>query len=133
ASEDESEKAKIFFDRAVELINQPRIHVLQIADFNTTGVSGPCENGTPYYALMKATGQSKKIGDNSIGTFGIGKYAPFVVSELRTVFISTVWCEGKKWHHYVQGKSILMSHKDDDDQTCRGVGYWGIKNKCLPV
>ncbi len=133
ASEDESEKAKIFFERAVKLINQSKITVLQIEDFNTTGVSGPCENGTPYYALMKASGQSKKIGENSIGTFGIGKYAPFVVSELRTVFISTVWDDGRKWQHYVQGKSILMPHKDDNDQTCRGVGYWGVRNKCLPV
>src|SRR4051812_25264785 len=49
AAPDESEKASIFFARAVELINRPKISVLQIADYNTTGVVGPCENGTPYF------------------------------------------------------------------------------------
>src|ERR1700687_819589 len=56
ASPEESDKANVFFTRAVELINQPRIPVLQVADFNTTGVSGPCVNGTQYFALLKASG-----------------------------------------------------------------------------
>ena len=127
---DESDKARIFFDQAMELIAQRKIPVLQISDFNTTGVRGPCKNGTPYYAFLK---QSKKSGETQLGTFGIGKYAPFVVSRLRTVFISTVWSDGARWHHYVQGKSILMSHYDVQGSTRKGVGYWGIRDRCLPV
>ncbi len=69
AAPDESEEANIFFTRALELINQQKIPVLQFSDFNTTGVNGPYENGTPYFALMKATGQSKKPGGNTLGTF----------------------------------------------------------------
>jgi hypothetical protein len=61
ASENESEKAQIFFDNAIELLSRSKIAVLKISDYNTTGVRGPCENGTPYYALLKASGQSKKI------------------------------------------------------------------------
>jgi len=60
---DESDKARIFFDQAMELIAQRKIPVLQISDFNTTGVRGPCKNGTPYYAFLKASGQSKKSGE----------------------------------------------------------------------
>jgi hypothetical protein len=133
AAPDESEKADIFFTRALELINQPKIPVLQIADFNTTGVTGPCENGTPYFALMKASGQSKHAGDNTLGTFGIGKYAPFVVSELRTIFVSPIWAEEFDRYHYLQAKSVLMSHNDSQGRTHRGTGYWGIKSKCMPV
>jgi hypothetical protein len=133
AAKNESVKAQIFFKQALDLLNQPKLKVLQVADFNTTGVQGPCKNGTPYYALMKASGQSKKPGDHAIGSFGIGKFAPFATSSLRTVFVSTVWSGATGWHHYVQGKSVLMSHLDSRGKTRRGVGYWGISDGCLPV
>lgn len=129
----DSPKAHIFFEQAIELVSRKRIKILQIADFNTTGVRGPCRNGTPYFALLKASGQSKKASDTSIGSFGIGKYAPFVLSGLRTVFVSTVWRNGESWEHYTQGKSILMSFYDDKKRTRKGTGFWGAKEKCLPV
>ena len=129
----EGEKAKIFFDNALELLTKSTITVLNISDYNTTGVSGPCQNGTPYYALMKASGQSKKSQSTAAGSYGIGKYAPFAVSELRTIFVTTVWKGADGWHQYVQGKSILMSHKDKAGKTKEGVGFWGIKDRCQPV
>lgn len=83
--------------------------------------------------MMKAVGQSKK-GDTSTGSYGIGKFAPFANSDLRTVFVSTVWQDGKgRYHHYVQGKAVLMSHLDDRKQIRRGTGFWGVKAKCQPV
>ena len=129
----ESDKSDIFLANALELLSQPKIPVLQIADHNTTGLIGPCENGKPYFALLKASGQSVKPGENAIGTFGIGKFAPFVVSKLRTIFVSTVWADESHSYHYVQGKSVLMSHLDSQGRTHRGTGYWGVKQKCLPV
>lgn len=133
-AKDEGKKAEAFFEGALELLKKPKIGVLQIADYNTKGVAGPCINGKPFYAMMKATGQSKKASDVATGSYGIGKFAPFTVSKLRTVFLTTLWqSEDKKnWHHYVQGKSILMSH-GTAKETRRGTGFWGIKNNCLPV
>jgi hypothetical protein len=129
----ESEKARVFFENAMELLSKSEIKVLKISDYNTIGVEGPCENGTPYYALLKASGQSKKSHATAAGSYGIGKYAPYAVSDLRTVFVTTVW-EGKDgWHQYVQGKSILMSHKAATGRTRDGVGFWGIKDRCQPV
>lgn len=133
ASENESEKAQIFFDNAIELLSKSKIAVLKISDYNTTGVRGPCENGTPYYALLKASGQSKKNQTTAAGSYGIGKYAPFAVSALRTVFVTTVWERNDSWYQYVQGKSILMSHQARNGKTREGVGFWGIKERCLPV
>jgi hypothetical protein len=72
-------------------------------------------------------------GENAIGTFGIGKFAPYVVSKLRTIFVSTIWAGESDWYHYVQAKSVLMSHLDSHGRTHRGTGYWGVKEKCLPV
>jgi hypothetical protein len=133
ATGEDSEKAVKFFSRAASMLKAKDIHILQLRDSNTTGLRGPCENGKPFFALMKATGQSKKIG-TSTGSYGIGKFAPFAVSELRTVFVSTVWTDDKgKLRHYVQGKSVLMSHYDTKGNTRRGTGFWGYRDKCLPL
>lgn len=128
----ESSKAVAFFDLANELLSKKRISVLQFSDSNTKGVRGPCENGTPYFALMKATGQSKKDSGTATGSFGIGKFAPYTVSGLRTVFLSTAWKAGDgSVQHYVQGKSILMSHREGA-RTHRGTGFWGVRKNCAP-
>lgn len=133
AQTDDSEKAQKFFQSATELLSKKDIPVLQISDSNTSGVKGPCENGKPFFALLKATGQSRK-SETSTGSYGIGKFAPFTVSALRTVFVTTVWQdEVGSWHHYVQGKSVLMSYLDGENRTRRGTGFWGIKEGCMPI
>lgn len=133
AAEDKSDKAVKFFAEAAKLLAAKDLNVLQIRDANTTGLVGPCRNGTPFFAMLKATGQSHKPG-TSTGSYGIGKFAPFAVSELRTVFVSTVWNDDKgTYHHYVQGKSVLMSHIDAQKQTRRGTGFWGHRKGCLPL
>src|SRR5690606_15220559 len=67
-AESEGDKARQFFTAAQRVLGKPMISVLQFCDYNTHGVRGPCENGTPYFALMTATGQSKKPSDTSIGS-----------------------------------------------------------------
>ncbi|NJO33085.1 MAG: hypothetical protein HC869_07990 [Rhodospirillales bacterium] len=133
AIEDGSSKAEKFFAAAKTMLKGKDISILQVRDSNTTGLVGPCRYGTPFFAMLKATGQSRK-DDTSSGSYGIGKFAPFTVSELRTVFVSTVWKdEDDNLHHYVQGKSVLMSHRDAADSTRRGTGFWGIEKNCAPV
>jgi hypothetical protein len=128
-----SDKAVSFFFAASKLLEGRDLYVLQLRDSNTTGLEGPCVNGKPFFAMMKATGQSKKVG-TSTGSYGIGKFAPFTVSELRTVFVSTVWAdETETLHHYVQGKSVLMSHQDPADKIRQGTGFWGVREMCQPV
>ena len=84
ASAEESEKARAFFENALRLLAGPRIAVLQIADHNTTGVIGPCVNGKPFFAMMKATGQSKK-SETATGSYGIGKFAVHCVGTAHRV------------------------------------------------
>lgn len=132
-AEEEGEKAVDFFETAKGALEREEIPVLQLADYNTTGVEGPCENGRPYFALMKARGQSQK-GSGVLGSFGIGKFAPFAASNVRTKFITTVWAEDSgAMHHYVQGKAILMSHETEDGLTHRGTGFWGVRDQCQPI
>lgn len=133
ASEGNDDKALKFFRRAEKTLMAEELQVLQIRDANTTGLTGPCVYGKPFFAMLKATGQSQK-SNTSTGSYGIGKFAPFVVSDLRTVFVSTVWADGAGvLRHYVQGKSVLMSHLDDKGQTRRGTGFWGVIKGCQPV
>lgn len=132
AKAEQNEKAVKFFDNAQALLKKKDLIVLQIEDSNTIGVKGPCENGQPFFALLKATGQSRKA-DTSTGSYGIGKFAPFTVSGLRTVFVTTIWKDDAGgWHHYVQGKSVLMSHLDKK-KVRRGTGFWGVTEGCMPI
>ena len=133
ASISESKKAQAFFDEAISLLSQERVSVLQVSDHSTKGMGGPSENGKPFYAFMKAKGQSKKSDDTATGSFGIGKFAPYAVSKLRTIFVSTVYEDEKAGHQQLtQGKSILMSHDKNGDRR-QGVGFWGERTKCQPV
>lgn len=133
AAAQESDKALQFFSTATKELEKNKISVLEISDFNTRGMKGPSENGTAFYAFMKAKGQSRKASSTATGSFGIGKFAPYAVSKLRTVFVSTVYTdEAGKFNQLTQGKSILMSH-DKGFKRLQGAGFWGAKKKCQPV
>ena len=133
AARDESAKAVVFFENALEQLEKPKVPVLEISDFNTTGMKGPSENGTPFYAFMKARGQSRKVSETAAGSYGIGKYAPYAVSGMRTIFVSTVFNDDSgSPMQLTQGKAILMSH-DLDGERRQGVGFWGSQEKCRPV
>ena len=82
-------KAEKFFNNALAITKKATISCLRISDFNTTGLLGSREEySSPWCNLTKSTGASDKSGSNG-GSFGIGKYAPFACSMLRTVFYST--------------------------------------------
>lgn len=134
ASAKESTKAEAFFKTAQEALDKKEISILEVSDFNTLGMAGPSENGTPFYAFMKAKGQSVKGSNTASGSYGIGKFAPYAVSKLRTVFISSISKNKKSGadEQLTQGRSILMSH-DVGSERKQGVGFWGIKNRCQPV
>lgn len=134
SAESESRKAEAFFAEAKDILAKKMVTVLKVEDFNTHGLKGPCVNGKPFFALLKASGQSKKESDTSAGTFGIGKFAPFNLSKLRTVFVSTVWKDDNgQLHHYVQGKSRLMSFVDENGKTHQATGFWGEISRCQPI
>lgn len=133
ASDYESHNAKIFFRNALKKISSDKVKILEISDFNTSGMRGPCKNGTPFYAFMKAKGQSKKDDETSSGSFGIGKFAPYASSEIRTVFASTIYEDSPgECKQLSQGKALLMSH-DVGAQRRQGTGFWGAKEKCQPI
>jgi len=134
AAKDESKKAQSFFEEATKMLSSDKITVLQASDHYTKGMVGPAVKGTPFYAFMKAKGKSQQSNDTATGAFGIGKFAPYNVSKLRTIFVSTIY-EDEESHIFqqlTQGRSILMSH-DKGGERRHGIGFWGNIEKCQPV
>lgn len=133
AADEEGQKAITFFDNALETIEDDKITFLVARDKNTTGIPGPCKKGTDYHAFMKSTGTSKKSDPTSSGSFGIGKNAPFAMSDFHTVFVSTEYQdENGQLRKLAQGKSILMSHGEDGTEFTNNA-YWGGKDGFSPL
>lgn len=123
----EDEKAKDFFKNAQQILQGGKITCLKISDSNTKGLqdgkNGDSRSGD-WHRLIKATGkpQTEKLAG---GSYGIGKNAPFAVSNLRTVFYTTRYGSTE----YAQGKAILVSHAHGNGDT-QAVGFYGVTEKC---
>ena len=120
-----AQKAQSFFKTAISTIRATKISCLRISDFNTTGLTGSREEyNSPWCNLTKSQGASDKSGSNG-GSFGIGKFAPFACSSLRTVIYSTSDIEGTCAY---QGISRLTSFKNKKNEITQGVGFYGNTN-----
>lgn len=120
------EKLVDFFTQAKRILSGRTIDILRIEDYSTTGLSGPPdEDDTPFHALVKSSGVSRKESGTSGGSFGIGKNASFAVSDLQTVLYSTIYEADGQMHFAAQGRTRLVSHRDTRGRPCRATGYWG--------
>jgi len=123
-------KTKEHLERAHAQIVAPAIKVLEIADLNTTGLTGPVEDERSVFAaLVKGDGVTNKSDSTSAGSYGIGKNAAYAVSDLQTVIYSTCYKnkEEEKTHFAAQGRLRLISHNDGGEKLS-AEGYWGNEN-----
>lgn len=134
-SEATQEKERDFFLQAEKLLTNDTVKVLRIADYKTKGLQGPPDQPrTPFHSLVKSAGVSNDKSDTSGGSFGIGKNASFAVSDLQTVFYSTIYePEPGKSAFAAQGKARLVSHTGKDGAPRRSFGYWGKTDGCRAV
>lgn len=128
-------------ENAVELYNymasvfsgnmmRTSIDYIKIADYNTKGMEySPGSTQSPFYAFARAAGVSSKIGQQSGGSFGFGKSAYFQLSEIGTVFISTLTAptptnpsrmtfEGVSWlcsHEYYGARVASVGYYDNNN------------------
>lgn len=113
------QKTMMMLRKMKKLLQDERISILKISDYNTTGLRK--EN---WQSLIEQVGSSVKSDDSSAGSFGIGKGAPFAVSDLRMVLYSTLANEG------IQSIGVMkfVSYEDDvgnDKVITQGIGYYG--------
>ena len=114
--------------RAQEVLARESIPFLRVSDRNTTGL-----RGEHWRTLVKMQGASFKADlEGAGGSFGIGKYAPFAVSALRTVFYWTCYEEDGRNRERFQGKCVLMSHQHDGEEV-QGTGFYGLRDGCVEM
>ena len=125
--DDDDEKARAMLSHASELLQRDKLPYLRVSDRNTTGL----RHGH-WKALVKWQGASVKEKRSAGGSHGIGKYAPFAVSPLRTVFYWTRFEEDGTARELFQGKAVLMSHAEPgtDGTETQGTGFFGIVERC---
>ena len=120
-----------FFEDALKVLSQEKLSILRIADFNTTGlvVGNKDDRTSDWFKLTKSVGVSDKNA-GKLGSFGIGKHAPFACSDLRTVFYGT---KDKNGATAFQGVSKLVSHRRDKKIITQGTGYFGNRSGNRPL
>jgi hypothetical protein len=121
-----------FFRDAKKMLSGTTVPVLKISDFNTTGLTVGKNGGdrtSAWFRLTKAVGSSEKNA-GKLGSFGIGKHAPYACSDLRTVFYGTKDAYGAV---AFQGVSKLVSHFTSQKKVTQGHGYFGVKNGHKPM
>lgn len=134
-TEQKNKKTIDFFKKAKKVIESNSVNVLRISDYNTTGLLGSDkEYNTPWHNLVKAAGVSDKEGASG-GSFGIGKAAPFVCSDIRTLFYATKDINGLS---AFQGIAKLVSFRErglfkDGDSITTGTGYYSADRKNNPL
>lgn len=122
-----------FFKDVKNTLKSEKIFCLRVSDFNTTGLDGSREGKSDPLSKWFKLVRSRGLTDNNPlagGSFGLGKFASFACSKLRTVFYSTKDVEGVESH---QGVSILASYDDEEGKRTRGRGYFCNKKdfSCL--
>ena len=115
-------KSVEFFSNACKILESNRISVLQVSDYNTTGLTGcddPKENSA-WFSMVTSEGVSNKSGSDG-GSYGIGKSSIYAASSLRTVFFNTYDIDGKS---AAEGVSKLTRFELNGDKKF-GLGYYG--------
>lgn len=102
-------QAEALYKRMLDYLkNNPTVKLLRVADYNTKGMPFIIDDvNCPFVSFVRAEGKSAK-GTGSGGSFGFGKGAYYVLSEIRTLLISTRLGNGET---YFEGKTRLASHK----------------------
>ena len=111
-SGDDGAKLKRIRDAADKYLAHPgQVPVLKISDYNTRGLCGVlAEKGSNWSGLVRERSATNKTSGSS-GAFGVGKFAPFNFSSLRTIFYSTQTVQGEI---AFQGKAILTTFKENN-------------------
>ena len=118
-----------FIERADKVLAGKTIPVLVARDFNTKGLTGAKaarHEESVWRALAHADGTSVNKTNESGGSYGIGKNAPFACSDLSVVFYNTFAQDGIR---AFQGVSRLATITNNKGEATQGIGhYLSIEN-----
>lgn len=105
--EQDEHQGEKFYTEALKILKRQKIKTLAIKDSNTTGLI----NGR-WDALVYNEGTTNKGGMGAAGgSFGLGKNAPYLVSELKTVCYSTYYATPGREERFI-ARCKLIAHED---------------------
>ncbi len=120
----ESTTGSKFYENALKVLNQNEIKMLAITDTNTTGLVDE-----KWDALIYDEGTSSKGGINAAGgSFGIGKNAPYVVSDLKTVCYSTRYLGKGRIEKFI-ARCKISAHENPDESSKEMLQHIGFGTK----
>lgn len=108
-----------FLHNVETALAEDSIPILVMSDYNTVGLNGvnASESEKSFWNLLVNTeGISIKQDDNSAGSFGIGKNAPFAYSALNLVFYNTLAKDGGR---AFEGVTRLVTTQKEYNGTLR--------------
>lgn len=108
-----------FLHNVETALAEDSIPILVMSDYNTVGLNGvnATESEKSFWNLLVNTeGISIKQDDNSAGSFGIGKNAPFAYSALNLVFYNTLAKDGGR---AFEGVTRLVTTQKEYNGTLR--------------
>ena len=109
---------------AITVANGDEVPILEISDYGATGMEGPSTEGKTFYNYIKSFGASP--GDTKrAGSHGHGKFAPLALSDLRTIFVSSVCAVDEEKEFVFQGRTNLATHKYQG-HNYNNIGYLGV-------
>ena len=125
-------KLKRFVAGAEQTLTADCIPVLIASDYNTKGLIGSHSRhlSSSWEALTGSDGVSVKSTENSAGSYGIGKNAPFACSSLSMVFYNTLAEDGESAFVGVARLATLLNHEGKPTQR---VGKYQNNNEEVEV
>lgn len=108
-----------FLNNVKHALDSERIPVLIMSDYNTVGLNGVnARQGEKSFwdLLVNVEGISIKQDENSAGSFGIGKNAPYAYSALNLVFYNTLAKDGGRGF---EGVARLVTTQKEYNGTLR--------------
>jgi hypothetical protein len=119
-----------FFKKAYASLSNDKIPFLIYSDSNTLGLSGTeKDDNSSFLACVLSDGISAKESKSAGGSFGIGKNAIYGISNLRTIFYSSLT---PKNEIIFQGVAKLASYKEKNINHASRI-YLGSGNERLAV
>lgn len=111
----DEKKTQVLLNKMKKTLSGKKVKVLKISDYNTTGLEK-----RNWKSLIEESGSSQKVNDSSAGSFGIGKGAPFVLSNLRMVLYATKTTSEEK----SIGVMKFVSYPVGRGEVTQGTGYF---------
>ncbi|MDE6727558.1 MAG: hypothetical protein K2J80_06415, partial [Oscillospiraceae bacterium] len=112
-----------FVANAEKTLEEPYVSILVASDYNTKGLDGSRteDKKSGWVALTCSEGVSAKNNENSGGSYGIGKNAPFACSALSMVFYNTI---DEKSEGAFVGVAKLATILNRDNEPTQRVGKY---------